>query len=124
MTVDPTAMASRSYPAASALRRAGALTRARLESVGKKHSAANRKGSKWLRGTLTECSEGGAQQGTAPIFEPTSSAGFPGAREAAWIAARCPGSASPMPFSRDRGGPADLPLAAGALLIADRLDVR
>jgi transposase len=27
------------------------------ESGGKKHSAATRKGSKWLRGTLTECSK-------------------------------------------------------------------
>jgi transposase len=28
------------------------------ESAGKKHSAATRKGSKWLRGTLTECAKG------------------------------------------------------------------
>ncbi|MBO0884628.1 MAG: IS110 family transposase [Mycobacterium sp.] len=36
----------------------GGMVPGQRESGGKKHSAATRKGSKWLRGTLTECSKG------------------------------------------------------------------
>ena len=35
----------------------GGMVPGQRESGGKKHSAATRKGSKWLRGTLTECSK-------------------------------------------------------------------
>jgi transposase len=35
----------------------GGMCPGQRESAGKKHSAATRKGSKWLRGTLTECSK-------------------------------------------------------------------
>jgi transposase len=35
----------------------GGMCPGQRESAGKKHSAATRKGSKWLRGTLTECAK-------------------------------------------------------------------
>ena len=45
----------------------GGMCPGQRESGGKKHSAATRKGSKWLRGTLTECARHRAHQGHLPL---------------------------------------------------------
>ena len=45
------------FPTDAHLTSWGGLCPGQRESGGKKHSAATRKGSKWLRGTLTECSK-------------------------------------------------------------------
>jgi transposase len=45
------------FPTDAHLASWGAMCPGQRESGGKKHSAATRKGSKWLRGTLTECSK-------------------------------------------------------------------
>ena len=45
------------FPTEAHLASWGGMCPGQRESAGKKHSAATRKGSKWLRGTLTECSK-------------------------------------------------------------------
>ena len=45
------------FPTDAHLASWGGMCPGQRESGGKKHSAATRKGSKWLRGTLTECSK-------------------------------------------------------------------
>ncbi|MCA1701584.1 MAG: IS110 family transposase, partial [Actinobacteria bacterium] len=45
------------FPTEAHLASWGGMCPGQRESGGKKHSAATRKGSKWLRGTLTECSK-------------------------------------------------------------------
>jgi transposase len=45
------------FPTNAHLASWGEMSPGRRASGGKKHSAATRKGSKWLRGTLTECSK-------------------------------------------------------------------
>jgi transposase len=45
------------FPTDAHLASWGGMCPGQRESAGKKHSAATRKGSKWLRGTLTECSK-------------------------------------------------------------------
>ena len=46
------------FPTDAHLASWGGLCPGQRESGGKQHSAATRKGSKWLRGTLTECAKG------------------------------------------------------------------
>ena len=45
------------FPTDAHLASWGGMCPGQRESGGKQHSAATRKGSKWLRGTLTECSK-------------------------------------------------------------------